>query len=113
MNRDLNIAIYGDGGCCGCNESKRIKMFYALAVICIVIGLILMISGTSEDTKGTAGGLIGLGVIWGICGFCCPNGCCGEYKNNNQLLDWLYILHHYIFIFFIIRLIKYKLIIPF
>jgi hypothetical protein len=43
LNRDLNIAIYADGGCCGCTEAKRTKMFYILGGICILIGLIFLI----------------------------------------------------------------------
>lgn len=83
LNRDLNVGIYGDGGCCGCTEEKRRKGFYILGCICILIGLIFLVFRIGEDANGTGAGFIGLGVIWFIAGFCCPNGCSDEYKRNN------------------------------
>ncbi|CAD8046640.1 unnamed protein product [Paramecium primaurelia] len=84
LNRELNVAFYGDGGCCGCTEEKRRKSFYILGLICILVGSVFLIGNFSGDSSDTGIGFIGLGVIWFIAGFCCPNGCCGEYKRTNQ-----------------------------
>ena len=83
MNREINIAFYADGGCCGCTEKKRRNSFYILGILFLIIGLVFLIGQLGENPNDTAMGLIGLGVIWLITGFCCPNGCCGEYKRTN------------------------------
>ncbi|CAD8053973.1 unnamed protein product [Paramecium sonneborni] len=84
FNRDLNVAFYADGGCCGCTEKKRRNFFYILGILMLIIGLVFLIGQFGENSTETAMGLIGLGVIWLIAGFCCPNGCSGEYKRTNQ-----------------------------
>ena len=39
INETTNQAVYGDGGCCGCNEKKRRNMCYILAVALVALGV--------------------------------------------------------------------------
>ena len=83
INETTNMAIYGDDGCCGCNEKKRRNMAYIIAVALVALGVGFIIFGEESQRDETGIPLIVLGGIFGITGFCCPNGCCGEYSRNN------------------------------
>jgi len=51
-----------------------------LGIILALIGLIVLIFRIGGDANGTGFGLMALGGVFAISGWCCPNGCCGEYK---------------------------------
>lgn len=73
-----------DGGCCGCNRTRRRISLSVLAFICIAAAIITYFL-VDEDQKeqvsiplGVIGGMFALGAI------CCPNKCCYDAREAND-----------------------------
>jgi hypothetical protein len=84
MAENINVGIYGDGGCCGCTEKKRRTFYITIGVLFLIAAVVCyFVQGQTAQAQSNAIGCVGGGVIFLLGGICCPNGCCNEYSNNN------------------------------
>ena len=81
MAREMNVAFYGDGGCCGCNRKKRRIMLFVIAVIAVIAAGVLAVTDYDANQENCLAFLVG-GGAFAIAGACCPDGCCGEYRRG-------------------------------
>lgn len=100
MAANMNIGIYGDGGCLGCNRKKRRIGAFVIAVIAfIVAGVLALLDYDAYQQHCVTA--IGIGVICAAAGICCPDGCCGEYRRRqNYYRVWFFDRSFYNFLLF-------------
>mgnify|MGYP001570389213 FL=1 len=80
ISQDLNTAIYGDGGRCGCNVHRRRLLFFLLGIGFLIGALVSVLAG--QTSAGPP--LACVGVVWWACGIVCPNGPCGQYSATKK-----------------------------
>lgn len=86
MGHDMHMAIYADGGCCGCTEIRRRLVFFILAAGFAIGALVVFVLGKGSVMEQTSPVLPLLAVcgLWILIALLCPNGMCGEYTASRR-----------------------------